>query len=982
MVHKNIFLKILFKPTYMRHFLKTCFFVCMLVTGSPVFSQQVFHLDTEVAKSISAATYDHAKNAVMFFSGNNVFYYPVGADKTIEPEWYKLGAFNKVDAALTWDDDVSLFFDGASYRMFKNSTGGFITENTKWPNLPAAWNDQLDGAVNWDANLILFFYKNEYAIYNIPADSMVAYNSLSGWQGWPAEWNDGIDDAFNIGDGYIYFIRAGEVMPYSLQDKAFFKPLKVSPLVSTQSQPGQSNSALTGSLPVAQQTSFTEEKKTLPGSGATTERTVNNTATNNNNFAMSGCVTGNPSGAGFSEQQSPVEGDTQGRLYSDNLPRGYKITELKIYSSKIWGKTVISGIQCILRSPSGEVAEQTALGRKTISEYSFKLDEDECIKGISGTTNGEQGNFIYSIQVATNKRNSQVYGERGTDKMSRSFSLMLPGQSVFNGFAVSFNNNMTGIGIKYYGNESMSSTASIQNTNTNISNKGNNTSNNVLPGSNTTESAHDIQPSANNAANVAVTDGYLDNYEDYTKNLGNDAMWLVQPMPGLDWLGAGFDILKFDPLNPNETKNRKLLRGIVITNSGDRGGNKAQYLKPYGALFSSVNSGSDVDSSAWVSSYKEFASSFSVGASGSVKVPEAGGGSLSGSYSEMSSASLGTESIYYFSKVMRKIHELDLELTWRDDVTGQRYKQKLNANFKDDIAALPIMNGSIPGVDISSMRKGQPLSGGLEQLKNKYFDFIAKYGTHFASHVAWGGQYISRTQIKRSDYEASRMNKVDFTASAEATIKKVKFGGEVKFGNSEGQSSSNSKSVFRRNIYVQGGNGETDEDKWRDKVDLTPAPVEIFFTPYADLLTKELFPNDANIERKSKLLKIFTEKYLVDNMRPPVISKDDFFRDLPDIATAGSISVKDGGGYDIQFSITYELNGKSETKESGRYSLGRTMHLEVPVDSKNIKLKVEYFTGWFSDTKVIFEKTFAAPELKCYSVSGTLFSQSYEECKQ
>ncbi|CAN5820934.1 hypothetical protein BH10BAC2_BH10BAC2_44120 [soil metagenome] len=967
----------------MKRFFKTCFSVCLLLTGNKIFSQQVFHLNTEVAKSISAATYDHAKKAVMFFSDNNVFYYPVGSDKTVEPEWYKLGAFTKVDAALSWEDDLSLFFDGSLYRMFKHSTGGFITENTKWPNLPAAWNEQLDGAVNWDENLILFFYKNEYAIYNIPADSMVAYSRLTGWQGWPAEWNDKIDDAFNIGDGYIYFIRAGEIMPYSLQDKAFFNPLKVTPLADTKSPAGQSNSALTGSVPVVQQTSFTEQTKTLPGSTTITDRSVNNTATNNNNFTMSGCVTGNP-GGGFRDLQSPVEGDEQGRLYGDNLPRGHKITEIKIYSSKIWGKNVISGIQCILRSPSGETVEQTALGRKTISEYSFKLDEDECITGISGTTNGEQGNFIYSIQITTSKRNSQVYGERSNDKVTRRFNLVLPGQSVFNGFVGNFNNNMTGIGLKYYGSESMGTSSSIQNTSA-LSNTGNNNGSNtdVLPRSNTTESLHGETGSVNNAAApVAVTDGYLDNYEDYTKNLGNDAMWLVQPMPGLDWLGAGFDILRFDPLNPNETKNRKLLRGIVITNSGERGGNKAQYLKPYGAAFSSVNSGSDIDSNAWVSTYKEFSSSFSVGASGSVKVPEAGGGSLSGSYSEMSSASLGTESIYYFSKVIRRIHELDLEVTWRDENSGQRYKQKLNPNFKDDIAALPVMNGTIPNVDISAMQKGKPLPGGLDQLKMKYLDFIAKYGTHFASHVGWGGQYISRTQIKRSDYEASRMNKVDFTAQAEATIKKVKVGGEVKFGNSEGQSNTNSKSVFRRQIYVQGGVGETDEDKWRDKVDLTPAPVEIFFTPYADLLTKELFPNDASIEKKSRLLKIFTEKYLVDNMRAPVESKNDFFRDLPDLATPGSISVKDGGGYDMQFSITYELNGKSETKETGRYSIGRTMHLEVPVDSKNIKLKVEYFTGWLSDTKVIFEKNFATPELKCYKVWGTIFSREYGECEQ
>lgn len=706
----------------------------------------------------------------------------------------------------------------------------------------------------------------------------------------------------------------------------------------------------------------------------------------NKSNSISGCVTGNPAGSGLREIQSPVEGDQQGRLFADNLPKGYRIAEIKIYASKIWGKTVVSGLQTILLSSSEQRLEQTVLGRKTISEYSFILDDDECITGISGTKNGESGNFVYSLQIITSKRTSQIYGDRTNEKGREPFNLIMPEQSIFNGFAGNFNNNMTGIGIKYYGQESIATTSVQKNTSSSsgTNNTGAYSNPNSVPSSgnkNTGPPSSATNPPKTAGATSLVSDEWLDTYEDYTKTLGDDAMWLVQPMPGLDWLGSGFDILKFDPLNPNETKNRKTFRAIVVTNSGERAGNKAQYLKPFGAEFGSVNSGNDVDSSSWVTSYRSFANSFSVSATGSVSIPSVASASLSGSYSEMNTVGLGSESIYYFTKILRKIHEVELMQVWRDQFTGQKYKQKIHPSFKDDIASLPVIKGSIPSIAADQMKKNQSLPSSIEQVKGKYLDLISKFGTHYASHVAWGGQYISRTQIKRSDYEASRMSKQAFQNTAEITIKKVTVGRSVDVSWSDGNSSSNSKSVFRRQTYVQGGNGETDLDKWRDKVDATPAPVEIFFTPFADLLTKNMFPNDPDIEKKSQVLKIITEKYFVDNMRPPVESKDDFFRDLPDLPMPGNLSVKNNGGYVMKFTVTYELNGKYETKESGSFSLGRTMHIEIPDDAKNIKLKAEYFTGWLDNTGVIFEKTFAKPEVKCFTVWGTIFSQGHDECK-
>ncbi len=932
----------------MKNYIKYYFILYFLVIGKIAIAQQSFFLESNIAEKVSAATYLRSQNTVLFFSGNNVFFYPFGSQASVTPEWYKLNTPKNIDAALEWDEENSLFFTGTSYRMFKHSTGEFVSDEAQWPQLPATWNNQLDGAVRWDNNLVFFFFRNEYVIYNIQTNAVLNYDIISNWQGWPLAWSDGIDDAFNPGDGFIYFIRRGEIMPYSLAEKTFFIPQKIATL-------RQANQALSRV--------FDENTAPIIKNESTNVNTISNPTQAKPN--LGGCIIG--AFEGGKEMQSPIEGNQIGSLFSDALTNGYKVLAIKIYTSKIWGKGVICGIQTILASASGEQIEQAVLGKQSINEYKFSLNDDECISGINGIKNGEAGGFIYNLQIITTKRVSNTYGERDAGKGSESFTISIPQASLFNGFVVNFDNNITGIGLKYWG---ITSNNSNQFNDTNIQQNTNVTENNI--------NKTPIAP-AENKLQTQASDEYSDNYEDYTINLGNDANWNVQPMPGLDWLGCGFDILRFDPLNPNETKNRKIFRALVVSNSSERAGNKNQFLKPFGTEFGSVNSGSDLDSSSWVASYKSFTNSFNIGVSGSVSVAEKASGSLSGSYSEMNSSSLGSESIYYFSKVLRKIHEIDLMKTWVDKISGQKYKQKIHPSFKEELAKLPIIKGDIPILTFDQLKKDQPLPLAFEQIKGKYLDMIAKYGTHYASHVTWGGQYITRTQIMRADYESSRMSQMVFKQSAEATIKKVKVGYSVEFGNSEESSNGTHKSVFRRQTYVQGGNGETDLEKWRDKVDATPAPVEIYFTPYVDLLTKDMFPNDPNIESKRQIMKTITEKYLIDNMRPAIESKNDFFRELPPIPMPGNITIYNGGGYVMKFTINYELNGEMKSKESGSFAVGRTISIEVPVDAKNINLKAEYYTGWFSDTKVIFEQNFAKPDLKRYKVWGTVFSQGYSE---
>ena len=93
-----------------------------------------------------------------------------------------------------------------------------------------------------------------------------------------------------------------------------------------------------------------------------------------------------------------------------------------------------------------------------------------------------------------------------------------------------------------------------------------------MPGlhDNSGESLENNEESKTASSPIVVTDDYLDNYEDYTPQLNNDFEFVVKTMPGIEWLGAGFDILKYDPLNPNEAKNKKSFQAIILTNSSNR----------------------------------------------------------------------------------------------------------------------------------------------------------------------------------------------------------------------------------------------------------------------------------------------------------------------------------------------------------------------------------------------------------------------------
>ncbi|MEM6379658.1 MAG: MAC/perforin domain-containing protein, partial [Bacteroidota bacterium] len=722
--------------------------VCLgiLCISISISAQQSFKFNHETAQSITAATYLTAYQSSAFYNRTFGFYYDNAGTEEVQADWFDLDPVD-ISAALRWDDNNLLLFNGANYILFSIEEATLGEEWNLWPGFPDNWSDQLDAATRWSDNLLFFFQGNEYLIYDIKEEAYTQLGLLTDWEGWPDSWTEGVDAVQNLNDGKINFFSGGQVLYYDLGNASFSKPQNIG-------------------TPTVSKTSIPATKTSMAQNASRNRVPINNRKSDNSSPANNGSTT---------------------------------------------------------------------------------------------------------------------------------------------------------------------------------------------------------------STSTEVKDEYLDNYADHTAELANDASdWTAQPLPGLDWLGAGFDILRFDPMEPNNLQNRKRFRSVIMTNSPDRAGNRGQYLKPYGTFFGSESAGRVADSSAWVTSYKSFQNSFNISAGGSVSVPKVASSSLSGSYSEMNSSSVGSENIYMINKNIRRLHRADIRLTWREIDSGQKYRQKLDPVFRDDVAKLPLPRQAFAQLKETHINaKGQRFPKELFSVKTQYETFLRKYGTHFASSVTWGGQYISRTQIRRLDYERSRMTKMDFQNSAEVTIKKVTVGRSVEFGMGSGTSNGSSTTNFRREVFVQGGNGEDDLDKWRDKVDLNPAPVHLTFTAMCDLLIEELFPNDPDIETKKEIMRIVTENYIHNNYREPKESKGDFFRELPPIPTPGNISVKNGGGYVMWFTVKYQQGGKWHTKETSNYTLGFTKDIEVPADATNITVIAEHTFG------KIFTKKYTKPTTVCFTCWGTVFNAKH-----
>lgn len=93
---------------------------------------------------------------------------------------------------------------------------------------------------------------------------------------------------------------------------------------------------------------------------------------------------------------------------------------------------------------------------------------------------------------------------------------------------------------------------------------------------------------------------------------------------------------------------------------------------------------------------------------------------------------------------------------------------------------------------------------------------------------------------------------------------------------------------------------------------------------------------------------------------------------------SGFITIVNNGGYVAKFDVSYSLDGKRVTKESGDFTVGTSKVIDIPAGSTDIVLHV--YDAWFIKSwREIFSKHFDSPVTKKYEVYGTTLDPHYRE---
>ena len=796
-------------------------------------------------RQIEAGVYIPVLQMNALFYGSSITY--VGADGTQSlNELSNYGGlpkgWNGIDAAVKWDDKTVMLFKSFEYAVL-DLDAVTIEYRGAFPDIP----ETVTAAVEFGSTQLLFFTGGDsFVIYDKEDQTVSEPQSLTAYGSW--EMTD-VDAAVNALDGYIYLFNNGFFQRLNTQSLELEgRPQRYAPSnrptnASTASSLPPVATERTALPPTAERegsaVARNEDIRTsfYPGvkkKGVGVKKTSLDTA--------SWCLTGVPKGSSESdlvESVTAMGGGSYDEPYEDLVEQGHRVAEIRV-----WGSYVIVGIQTVLQSPEGEFVELPILGSKKGRTNTLKVDEGDCVIGIQGTYGGAYGDFVHSLYILTSKGKSKIFGSPGR----RNFKLNIPNGTSFYGFAINHHNYVASIGLKYVGYEDQ------------------------IPDEDSLTGA---------GANASFTDKYkgeyTDDHEDYMETLIDAQFGAADgsrlELPAVEWLGKGVDILYLDPLDIGGSPTKE--SPIVLIASRKTGGQEGKKQIPHGTDYKTVGGGSQHEYKEWVESYADFTTNFGVGMGVSVGTP-LGGGSLSGSYRQMNNTKVGSEEVYFTRTVERNLFNLNMDLLWRDRRTGQKKRQKLDFEFREMVDNLPVTS-AIPSLATDRMIKGKRLPGSISAIKGPYAEIIQTFGTHITGNVNFGGKYVAATKIKKSDYEATRMSEFDFRAEANAQIKAVNIGANVSFDYKNQSTIGRKSGTLNTNTYVQGGSGETVFETWNTSLTDRPVPIEVKLIPTYELLTRAFWPNDPDIDKKRKILKLVTEKYQVDNGAPPKPSKGDFF---------------------------------------------------------------------------------------------------------
>ncbi len=819
---------------------------CMTLSFSmSVQGQTVWSLPPAVSDGIGGATYITDMQLAAFVNNTTIVYYP---DDGSEPFAAELSGYGDLPAGWTaltaiakWDESSLMLFNGAEY-MLLNINEPSLQYVGAFPGMPASWGGSFDAASQWIDSQLLFFKGTQYVIYDKNTREMTAISDVTNFQGWDPSWTR-IDAVINKEDGYLYFFHNNGYQQLNMITQAFEGGvIQMSAPRSSYGAPpvvSVNTTSNYGSPPVVQNTVINNPSTEVIESKQE-ERAVVDTS----GWCLTGTPPENSRGEGLIEHYTPAGGD-KGLNSEDNVTAGTRVAEIRV-----WGSYVINGIQTVLQNQEGTFTELPILGSEKGRMQVYKVPEGSCITGVKGTSNGSYGLAIHDLTITTTNGSSQRFGKRG----SKPFNIKIPNNTSFYGFKVASDTKISGISLKYVGYES-----DIPEDEEDIASQ---------------EDAIDAQTASDSSDFKAKYRGeYFDEYVDYVDKMNTESTGFSNliAISGIDAMGKGVNFLELDPIDISSTIKNKSIFNVLIKNKG--GGPNNKFQMPYGFDYGIVGQGGAENQERFVEDSSDYIEEFSKSISVEGGTPK-GGGSLSQSYTDMTSGTLGTSHIYLAMHTERKIHKFTSDPYWISS-EGKRRLQ-LDYSFRAVIDELPVPS-SFPIIPTKSIKKGKSLPSVVRDVEAAYMEVINRYGTHYISEATLGGRYVTTTRISKEYYIDKRESTESFKASVVAETKKANAGGSYGTDESDGSSTGSSFRSLDKKTYISGAAGQTVLADWSKDLENNPVPIDVTLRGNYEFLTKIFWPNDSKIDKKRELLRMITMKYIADNavIRPE--KKGDFF---------------------------------------------------------------------------------------------------------
>lgn len=313
-----------------------------------------------------------------------------------------------------------------------------------------------------------------------------------------------------------------------------------------------------------------------------------------------------------------------------------------------------------------------------------------------------------------------------------------------------------------------------------------------------------------------------------------------------NWLGLSYNLVYMDPDNyaapAFKNPNLSIPPAVFTLKRGTKSGtalNGTSFIIPEGVNFYPGSANSVFDSSYQViKSGNDFRNEMhgSISLSGGIRGIFSASGSTS--FKEVQQRTRNSEERIYQVKGIVEGHRLSINLDSPGELT-------LSPAFKTDVKKL-----------------GKSLS---------YRDFISNWGTHFASTIVYGGKAYFRLAVNKVFLSKYKLTENEFSTAVKGTFRRITASAKGSSGTSRQLTETEERMSQKVRAVAYGGDGSVIEqdikayNEWAESVRNNPTVIRLTLTEYHELLTRNFFPEDNEIQQKKIALKEEIRKYLEEH---------------------------------------------------------------------------------------------------------------------